>query len=487
MTISEPLPSSDDFRRLATAHAHRIEAFFGKRGLGPLRRQYPEHPAIAEVDVLRRFADNSGIPLYEEIAFLSQIHSMTLEAMHWPPGGGSADPLSFAPTPAIRKYLASRLREPGSYGDTMAELFTWGRLASNGLGVQAMVADQGLPDLRLTKDGWSVVGDVKRIHVGSNTDAAHRAVQKANKQIREVPGPHQAGIAWIYVERPLDRIALDDRIPSDVVPYVEVVAGILNGSTCRSVTVALIIWDDVKAMDKGDGSATYIFSRRCHVINHSQPRVPLPASVDQFQPTVWSAIRSAHPSPLDPTARGVPVPREIRARQDITTVAFRQLSELGDGIHAGQALEVLADPDDFEVIGRTVLIATRHVPIASHTLIVFASLKPDGRREVSVAFRLPDSLRHSADRASPVMLLTDLLGHFGLPVRMNGSDELFREHVRVPIRNNEPILTIPDNGGSGFAHAVVRHGDGFDDAFAVFAIDSGKYQQALRDLAGATS
>ncbi len=487
--MADPQPpesTSNDLRTLAASHAERIERLFGQYGIGRLRQQHPEHPAIAEVNALRRFAGGAGVPIFEEIEFLSQFRCMLFEALYWPSGDDAGDPLSFAPTSTVRKHFASRLREPGSYGDTLAELFTWGRLASSGIAVTPWVAEPGYPDLRLTKADWSVVGDVKRLRAGSAVEAARRAIRKANAQIKAVAGPPLCGLAWVYIEMPFDRIALDDRVPSDVAPYVVAVTGVLDGNANKSVTAALLIWDDVIVMDDGTGGATYLFRRRCHVVNHGQPRVALPVDVNEFAPLAWFAAHIGHPSVIAPTSPGVPVPKPLITGQDAATIAFRQLSELGDGIHAGQALEVIADPDSIEVVENTVIIATRYVPARNRMLLVVATNRPTESRAISMAFWLPVSPEQARGTWSARDVLDTFLSRFGLLVRVNDEEALFHRALRISGTLADVAISVPDRG-AGVMHAVLTPRDGFVEVIAAFAVDQTLYRSAVAAAANPAS
>src|SRR5947199_9668597 len=83
-----------------------------------------------------------------------------------------------------------------------------------------------------------------------------------------------------------------------------------------------------------------------------------------------------------------PRPSEaLETDEVVITQLFRQENERPDGVRAGRALEVLADPDSVvttEFGGIAIILATRHVAtgVVPYTLLVVASQRPGGKVEV---------------------------------------------------------------------------------------------------------
>jgi hypothetical protein len=483
-------PKSDripaDYRALAGIHGERLERLFGRRGINSLKRQHPTHPVVGEVEALKKIADGAGIPAFEDVEFLGHVRSWMFEALAWPGEDAwprqealSEDMLSFAKDERIRRYILQRLRDPGSYGDVMAELYTWGRLEKNGWTIEPQMVATGLPDLKIRRHEAALIGEVKRIRATSKPSAAARAVETANTQIGRVSIDGAAGVVWIYLVRMEGTIALDDRVPIDVWPYLDAVRRKIGGSSNRRISAAVVTWDVIRLIDYGEGVATYFFGRQSELLRHSHPRVELPYDCLDILPTQWLAIHASRHVSDEPG--GVPGAVEQHYASTTATIAFRQLSEHSDGIRAGQALEVLRDPDGTYGIEGSVLLATRYVPSLDFILLVIAKVASDGQQMVNMAFRL--HAEHNGrlpDAHDPKAVLWALLERFGLPVRIDGDVRLF--HERISIQDPFPIPPIEtlDTGGSGTTHAVLRRKEGGFDIIAAFAVDRGKYLSDVR-------
>lgn len=196
-----------------------LEAMFDDPGLDALRQDVQTHPAVSRYDLLRSLvARNGSFAAAEETDVFLSMSAAMLDRMTWAADPVASDYWDVIPDADTREFVRRRLRLPQFFDDVAAELFYWGWLRSVGFDVERGEAE-GLPDLQVARAGATVWADVKRIHVGTAPKRVRRVIAKASKQIQRAE-PGEAGVAMIHIARSGLRAAFDDRVPSDVEPYV---------------------------------------------------------------------------------------------------------------------------------------------------------------------------------------------------------------------------------------------------------------------------
>lgn len=238
--------------------------------------------------------------------------------------------------------MKRRLREPGSFGDTLAELYVWARLRDAGFDV-SLTEDEGTADLEIRRGDAAVFGDVKRVRLGSSPGTAGSALTKANRQVKKRAGDGAAGVAFISITRPTERTALDDRTPADVQVFVDELTAELAGEHNRGIAAAIVYWDDVLIVDR-EADAGYFFRRRATVIPHRNPRSGLAIPPDDLAPTAWFAagVRSRM---LDETHwEQLPVPKPRGRGSVVATPAFQQMNQTPVGVRTEHAIELFSTP-----------------------------------------------------------------------------------------------------------------------------------------------
>lgn len=472
MVESQPL-DIQLLRQRATVHADRIERMFGRKGIDSLRRQHPDHPAIHQVETLRNFGSGEGPELFTATEFLAELAVMLIDQSSWPITSED-EPWAFLQSEKLRNEMARRLREPGSFGDTLTELYVWGQLRGRGFDV-ALADEPGIADLSIRQDGREVVADVKRIRLGSSPDAAGRALKKANDQIKKTAGDDAAGLVFISIERAAERTSLDDRPPSDVEPYLEKVRSQVSGQDNKSVAAAIILWDDVILRDIG-GTTVYVFRRRSATIPHRNPRSQLAISPEELAVEAWFASGLRFPSVEFGDPR-LPIPSQVSRGKIIAPTAFQQFNAIPEGVRPGHAIDALAHPDAVSAGPGGVVLATRHIAAARYTMLVIANDKA-GEQQINAAFRLYPGDEPLPSPLSPDLALAMLLDRYGLPIKVGATVALL--HPSAPAPRNSPLLEMPDHG-DGMAHAVVRMGtNGPEELYCVFAIDMARYKADVR-------
>lgn len=131
-----------------------------------------------------------------------------------------------------------------------------------------------MPDLRVVVGERATWADVKRIHVGTNPSRIRKAIGKANSQIKRAD-TEGVGLALIHVDRCGARASLDDRVPSDVQPYVEEAERELSSNSSKSVAQVVLTWDDCFAISEPDQPCLYAVRRRSLALEYKPSRAEL--------------------------------------------------------------------------------------------------------------------------------------------------------------------------------------------------------------------
>lgn len=445
---------------------------FGRQGVEPLRRLGEPHPAIGQVDTLRAFGVGGGVPRGREIEMLGEMAVMQIDQRMWPAPASPDDPWSFLPSEKLRNEMKRRLREPGSYGDTLAELYVWAYLRDRGFDV-ALTDEEGTADLAIQRGDATAYGDVKRVRLGSSHNAVGNAITKANRQVKKSSGDERAGVAFIHVERPLERVALDQRVPADIEPFLEEVRAELAGTDNSSIAAAIVFWDDILIVDGENGDAGYFFRRRASVIRHANPKSELALDVNELQPMAWfgAGVRWRELSDVERASLPDPKPR---SRGTITaTPVYQQMNDAPAGIRVGHAIELFANPDKLTAMPGDVVLATRYVETGSYLLLGIGRARNEGI-EITMAFRLYEA----APNLDPESTLLLLLDRYGLPARVGTEVALL--HTTVPAPSGQ-LVSIDDPPEEGFIHAVAQMGSTRPETLhCVFGIDAAKYRAAAR-------
>ena len=462
----EQLSPADLSTRIAR-HLGRLNAMFGRKGVATLPS---EHPARLEASLLEAFSANQRAPAYRDVEFLVGLTTAISGLWYWPELADEADPWSFFKSADVRNKYRNLIRDPGQYMDAVCELYTWGRLAQSALEVVPLIAS-GLPDFIAVCPSEAVAVEVKHLRVGASTSTVNNAVKKASTQLGEIAGI--PGLVYLYMGRAPGRISLDDRVPGDIAALHKKVQGLLRGTHNRNVSAAVIVYDDVLLGDYGGRHATAIMRRRSDVIRHEGPwRMIQHLANEHLLPTSWMATAFSRPKLNEPLFETAAVPATPVVYDDlIVTELFRRVNEFGDGLRAEQAIEVMADPDEFEEVGSVARLALRHVSHPEHHVLVIGARKA-AKTEILAGFRLAASPQGGS--WTPREALNVLVERFGVPSGVDGGEmHLLNVDIAAPQRSLD--FEVADALSIG----VLDRGR----LSLLFAVDVPKYLSAARALA----
>jgi hypothetical protein len=459
----------EEFRALAERHVARLEAMFGRKGIQPLRRSCPDHPAVRQIAALKQFAATGVVAYGAELKELGEIATMQIDQRMWPLPASDDDPWSFLPSERLRSEMKRRLREPGSFGDTLAELYVWARLRDDGFDV-SLTEHEGTADLEIRRQDAIVFGDVKRVRLGSSPATVGSALTKANRQVKRSAGEEAAGVAFISITRPTERAALDDRVPADVQVFLDELRGELAGSQNRSIAAAIVYWDDIVVVER-EAEMGYFFRRRATVIRHSNARGRLAIAADDLTPTAWFGVGVRWPLPDETHWADLPVPTPRARGSVVATPAFQQMNQRPIGVRAEHAIELFSNPDKMTMLPGNVVLATRDIAATPEfTLLGIASIRED-KTQISMVFKLYGVPR----KGDPESLLGIFLSRYGLPVRVG--DSVASLHPAVPAPNDGALVVIDNPPAEGFSHLVAEMGEaGPRTLHCVFGFDAGRYK-----------
>jgi hypothetical protein len=396
-----------------------LEAMFADPGLGALAKRHPTHPAVQQYLRLGEFI-RSGVNYPDEIEILREITSALLDRTVWADAPNNQDYWTFIPNKGAQKRVQDSLFNPEQFHDTIAEVFFWSWLKEQEPSAE-LVEGVGLPDIVVyrgtTKEIWL---EVKRVRLGKNPKRIHEVISKANRQIKNA-SPEKAGLVFLSIERAVQRVALDDRVPNDIQPYLEEVERKLASGLNRSVGRVVVSWDDFVVDTEPGRSISYRFRRRSVTLTHCQPRarLPLPTSNTEIERTIDLSVK--WPTEAEETRSG----HGLRHSLDNVVVGpgFREFNASWDGIRPQHALEAFSEPDavyryQFRYGGGEQFLVTRRVTVTRKAFTMLLVVHPlaDGRQEITDAYRLYDGQNGTkALYRHPLVAFEMLISMYGVP------------------------------------------------------------------------
>ena len=192
---------------------------------------------------------------------------------------------------SIRKFIATRLPQPGLYDATITELIYWGWLKSKGFSPE-LADEDGAPDLLVGQDviGNAVYCEVKSLLPGAKPDAIQNALAKANRQIKRKGGDDAIGFCLFRVVEPVRHLPVIGNqhglailgrsrpdsaaptVPSQIQHYVDEVQKHLRSSSYRSVAQVVFLWEEQEVLGNIPGWITVCGCRNSVSIDHQQAR-----------------------------------------------------------------------------------------------------------------------------------------------------------------------------------------------------------------------
>jgi hypothetical protein len=419
---------------------------FADAGLATLSKRSPKHPAVQRYHRLRAFVSD-GVTYPDEVELLREITGGLLDGLVWADVPSDKDYWSFIPSVDARERVRQSILDPEQFHDVIAEVFFWSWLREQ---IQSanLVEEVALPDIVVDRGSdLEVWAEVKRVRLGKNPERVGDVIKKANSQLKNA-NPERVGIVFLSIERAVQRVALDDRIPDDVQRYLHEVERKLASDTNRSVGRIVVSWDDFAVDTEPGRGITYTFRRRSETRTHGQPRGEVPLAVNVTHVEKMITISGEWPAETEEENSGHG-PR-LTLGNAVVGPRFREFNASWDGIRPQHALEALSEPDavwhhQFRFGAGEQLLITRRVTGARKpfTMLLIVRLLGDGRREIGEAYRLYDD--SDMDRQlhhHPLAAFEALISRYSIPFLFPspfGSVSInFLRAARLPLPSADP-------------------------------------------------
>lgn len=402
------------YRQLAV-----LENMFADVGLVNLAESCPHHPAVQQYHQLNDFV-RSGVTYPDEVEVLREITSALLDRSVWAVVPSATDYWAFIPNVNARKRVRENIRDPDQFHDTVAEVFFWSWLHEQTQAAE-LQEEAGLPDIVIAPGSQTEVwAEVKRIRLGKNPVRMGEVIGKANRQIKNAQA-EKAGVVFLSIERAVQRVALDDEIPNDILPYITEVERRLGSGFNRSAGRVIISWDDFVIDTEPGRGITYAFRRRSVTREHRQPRaeVWLPPNVTHVERTINISVDWPKEAEEKRTGHG----QRLGLGSAVVGPDFREFNASWDGIRPQHALEAFHQPDavfryQFCFGDGEQLLITRRVKVARQQFTMLLVVHPlaDGRHEINNAYRLYDDKdTHEGLHHHPMAAFEVLVSRYGVP------------------------------------------------------------------------
>jgi hypothetical protein len=420
----------------------------------------------------------------DELAVVRALAEMLIDRSAWAvTPGRSGRYWSFINDAEARKHVEDTILVGAQFDDTLAELFFWGWLRQEGFSAE-LIGEEGKPDILVARGSRDEMwAEVKRVNQGSVERAVVRQIDKANKQIKRV-SPTGAGVLFLRIDRAIERAGFDDRVPSDVRPYLSEVEAALSGSRFKSVARVVLTWDDVLILGDPPQRTLFAVRRRSVVVEHAGPRatMKLPAARHEVARAVtmwakWSPQDSppAAPSGLRPKSAGDLEVSDL----------FR--AESAEVVRPAHAVEAFLDPDQltvFEFEGSELSLATRRIELGNepYTLLIIAFNPPGAPKQLSLGFRVFDD-DNATTPVDPEDCLDAFLRRHGIVLTVGDQTGVFVRRARLEAGSASPLslIHLDSSPARCIVSALVRvDAAGWADLSWVFAIDRDSYEQDVR-------
>lgn len=396
-----------------------LEAMFANVGLANLARRSPGHPAVRRYHRIGEFV-KSGVTYPDEIEILREITGGLLDRTVWADAPNDGDYWAFIPDANAQERVRKAILDPEQFHDTIAEVFFWSWLQGQ-IQSAELVEEIGLPDIVVGRgSNGEVWAEVKRVRLGKNPKRVREVISKANGQIKKAQ-PEKSGVMFLSIERAVQRVSLDDRVPNDIQPYLEEVERSLASHVNRSVGRVVISWDDFVIDTEPDRGITYGFRRRSITREHHQPRgnVSLPGKITEVERSISISVEWPKEAEEKRSGHG---PR-LSLGNAVVGPGFREFNASWDGIRPQHALEAFSEPDavyrySFRLGSGEQLLVTRRVTVSRQpfTMLLVAHPLADGRQEIGDAYRLYDGPDTTWDlHHHPLATFEVLVSRYGVP------------------------------------------------------------------------
>jgi hypothetical protein len=241
-------------------------------------------------------------------------------------------------------------------------------------------------------------------------------------------------LLYIVIRREGGRARFEDRVPNDVVPYLDVAVRKLASNTCRSVGAIIVLWDDLRVTTTAEGMLLFAWTRTSRTLRHNNPRAAISAELlpDGVGVTVVQGI--AMPK-LPPSLQIDPLSTTIA--DVVTSDLLREVNELRSGLLPAHIAEVYKEPDsrtEFEVSSElTVALIARQVRRRQvDSVILLLAAIHGGKPHIFSVLQLfgnPNEL--SRWRYDPYNAFKHALSKYSIPLRAGGEVASLFEHVTL--------------------------------------------------------
>jgi hypothetical protein len=475
------------FEEELQTQADVLQSMFDDPGLTRLRSRAPSHPAVWRYDSITRLLRQKGQwASEEEDDLFGALAAMVFDRTTWAFLQEQDDFWAFLSNADARRKVQSRIRNPTTFDDVLAELFIAGWLRSKGVAAE-LLEKEGFPDLELEWDHRPSWAEVKRIRVGTSVARIQAVLKRANTQIKRTQG---TGVVYILIGRPAARAAFDDRTPSDIRPYVAEVERRLASGLLRSVSEVVLVWDDRMIFDDVSGQILHAFRRTSRHLSHRAPRSACALPKEALTVGSTFVMRGHYKSSRVSDSTSLP---PITTGSVKVSPMFRDNNNVAGGIRVPHAVEALSDPDDrriFEIGGLSFILATRKVSTGKDPYVMLLVAKTEGGEvELLHGFRLYQP-RVQLDQLAndPFLAFQVLLSRYGLPVSVGNQHGLLVPFARFDAQGGGDATSIvsgqcpkDESFVLGAFIKVLEKNPRQIEASWVFGVNTSRYFRAARD------
>jgi len=236
-----------------------------------------DHPAYSQWMLCKKIIKQKGIvklpeqkdeiPLIGKIVLGSMIHSSL--------SNGNVQDIEFGLIELygdknVQKFIESRIKIPENFNDIMLELYfaSWHKMRKHDV---SLIEKESYPDIKIMTTNLTTPLYTECKNIKSDTyKRLNSVIKKANKQIKATKTPCY-GIVVLDISTPVTfQEVKNDKLPERVDSIKDSIVRILSGEKNRSISAAVLIWDDYLIVGNPTERIMYAFRKRFHIVEHSK-------------------------------------------------------------------------------------------------------------------------------------------------------------------------------------------------------------------------
>lgn len=269
-TKENTVPSIDNIK-FFEKHMELLKVVFSEDFFSNIKNE--THPAYIRRQLCKNIIEQKGIIKYpeqkDEILLIGRIILDSL--IHIILSDGNIQDIKFGikkfyGDKNVLKKIESRIINDKQFEDLMVELYfaSWHKGKNHTV---ILFEEDGYPDMKINIPNYEIpiYAECKNVQFG-HYKRLNSILKKANKQLKKVKEDCYGIVILDISQNSSLLIEKDDSIPSSIKDIIKDVSRILTGKKNKSISEAILIWNDCIIKEQKSKFSLYFFRKRYYVV-----------------------------------------------------------------------------------------------------------------------------------------------------------------------------------------------------------------------------